>query len=274
MKPWMAFTLMLMASPVTAKSVDVYLGGRYICEFDGKPAFINAEGPFELEVDQSGIHSRTRDLKLTTHDLSLKAKKFSNSIFHDVSSNFPTKKNIDVAYVYLAGDDANSNQVEISLAFKTQADVYVFDRMKCRGESTVKKVPVVQVDCAIADEVKGVPTTTRARFGLANMIDAHDFLMLSYEGELNAQNLVQVSPKGSYFSSINKNLKPSLSRDYMLLEGGSFDEYRIIIRIDRPAMTQGIAWLESAKEEVPESRRAVRCKVKGPVEPHPNERMH
>ena len=274
MKPLMALTLMLMASPVMAKSVDVYLGGRYTCEFDGSPTFINAEGPFELEVTQSGIHSRTRHLKLTNQDSILKAKEFRKSSFREVTSDFPTKKNLDIAYVYFTGDSPLSTQVELSLAFKTQSDVYSFDRMKCRGESTMKKVPVVQVDCAIEEANKEATSTTRVRFGLANMVDAYDFLLLSYAGDSDAEAPVQVTPKSSYFSNINKNLKASLTRDYMLFESGSFTRYRSFIRIDRPAMTQGIAWLESGKEEVPESRRPVRCKVKGPVEPHPQERMH
>lgn len=274
MKSLAALLLILAVSPVHAKSVDVYIGGHYTCEFDGKPNFLNIEGPLHLKISQSGLQPRHRVAKLTEGDFLLKAKEFHNSTFHDVASNFPTQKNIDVAYAYFTGEDSDPSQVELSLAFKTQPQVYAFDRLKCRGESTMKKVPVVQVDCEIADLIKNVPTTTHVRFALANMINAYDFLFMSYAGDLYAQNPVQVTPKGSDFFNINKNLGPSLTRDYMMLEGGSFDQYRIFIRINRPSMTQGIAWLESGKEEVSESRRPVQCKVKGPVEPHPQERMH
>lgn len=273
-KFWLVL-MTLLSTHALAKDADVYIGGRYNCDFDVKPSFVKADGPFTLEILQDGVRSRTRKAILRSADqFTLTAIEFSGSNFHKVETDFPIKKNREVAYVNLTGDDAQSAEVAISLAFNTEPDIFEFDRLKCVGESIVKKVPIVQLDCTFMDWIKNVETPVQVRFALANMADPQDFLILTYGGVPGHEKPVEVAPRRSYFSSLNESLSAVLTRDYMLLTGDAKGKFVSRLRINRPPLTQGIAWLESGSEEVPESRRSVFCTVKGRVTPAPQERLH
>lgn len=260
--------LMLLSSVAFAeeKELEVFVGGKYTCDFSRKREFLKTRGPFELEISQDGAKSSTRILKLANKKYSLEAKNYNGIDFKEIHSDFPTVNNMPIAYIDTLGENnGDGSELSVGIAFETEPHTYQADALKCTGEAVMKKVPILQFDCDTKDLVGQKEIPVKLRFALANLADPQRVMVLNYEGEETQDYTpIQVDPDTSYFTSLNENLRASVRRDYVLIEGDSDGVYYSYLRLNRPDLTQGVAWLEG-DDEISPARRQVSCTVIGDV---------
>jgi len=259
---------MLLSSFAFAKGkeLEVFVGGKYTCDFSRKRQFLKTKGPFEMEISQDGFRSSTRLLKLANKKYSLEAKNYNGIDFHEIHSDFPTVNDMPIAYIDTLGEESgDGSELTVGIVFETEPHTYQADALKCTGEAVMKKVPIIQLDCDTKDMVGQKEIPVKLRFALANLADPQRVMVLTYDGEESPDFMpIQVEPDSSYFTSLNENLRASVRRDYVMIEGDSDGVYYSYFRLNRPDLTRGMAWLEG-DDEIPPARRHVSCVVTGDV---------